>query len=508
MSSLLAGPSPLICTSCHEDVTSIEGAKSIHAPSQGDCLDCHVPHGGAVEALLTESVPPLCFECHDEGSADFRQAHLGMDASGMDCASCHEAHQAGQASLLYAQSHAPFEEGDCSVCHDELDAGTPAEEICAACHDLPWTDPPAGSVVHAPFEAGECGSCHNPHVAPGENLLLAASTAETCGECHEISDLYPDPDVAHEPVRQGQCDQCHESHGSEHASLLKEPGKALCFGCHGEMRDRAKLSNVHEPFADGSCATCHDAHGSSMEGALVEALPGLCFACHDPVADQLPQNHNGMSLEGVDCTGCHDPHASNSKALAYDTVHEPYGDGDCGVCHEPGAGGHIANEKELCFGCHAGMAEDIEKAELHEPLTEGRTCSSCHGPHTAPQAKLLAEDQEGLCSGCHREVAESMAASAHSHPPQSTGACSACHDPHIVAEEGRSVAEGRCASCHPFSQHVMHPMGSGVQDPRTGEELGCLSCHDQHGSEFEFMLLDDPNGRLCVACHTDKIRTK
>ena len=92
---------------------------------------------------------------------------------------------------------------------------------------------------------------------------------------------------------------------------------------------------------------------------------------------------------------------------------------------------------------------------------------------------------------------------------QSTGTCSVCHDPHLGSTEGvKSLAEQRCERCHPFKDHVVHPMGAGVIDPRDGGELGCLSCHDPHGSAHEYFLSEDPNGRLCVMCHTDKIRTK
>jgi predicted CXXCH cytochrome family protein len=54
----------------------------------------------------------------------------------------------------------------------------------------------------------------------------------------------------------------------------------------------------------------------------------------------------------------------------------------------------------------------------------------------------------------------------------------------------------------------MHPMGEGVKDPRSGGEVGCLSCHDPHGTGYEYMLVDTANGRLCVGCHTDKIKVR
>ena len=71
-----------------------------------------------------------------------------------------------------------------------------------------------------------------------------------------------------------------------------------------------------------------------------------------------------------------------------------------------------------------------------------------------------------------------------------------------------SLAERRCESCHSFKNHVSHPMGDGFVDPRDGKRLGCAACHFPHGSEWEYFLQGDPNGKLCVTCHTDKIRAR
>ena len=102
-----------------------------------------------------------------------------------------------------------------------------------------------------------------------------------------------------------------------------------------------------------------------------------------------------------------------------------------------------------------------------------------------------------------------MAKSAHTHPVvnEAKGACLGCHDPHTVPP--KTSADGSpqevCTKCHDFTKHTGHPMGPGVIDPRTHLPVTCLSCHQQHGSEFKFFLRQDPSGRLCVQCHTEKI---
>ena len=114
-----------------------------------------------------------------------------------------------------------------------------------------------------------------------------------------------------------------------------------------------------------------------------------------------------------------------------------------------------------------------------------------------------------MCAECHAEQAQSAATAAHSHPPREEGRCTICHDPHVMtATDGLGAADRRCGNCHGFADHVSHPMGGEVQDPRTGGVLYCASCHNPHGSSFQYFLADDPNGRLCVSCHTEKIRTK
>jgi predicted CXXCH cytochrome family protein len=51
-------------------------------------------------------------------------------------------------------------------------------------------------------------------------------------------------------------------------------------------------------------------------------------------------------------------------------------------------------------------------------------------------------------------------------------------------------------------------MGEKTVDPRTGQKMTCDSCHDPHGTQFVRFLRDDPEGKLCVGCHTDKLRPK
>jgi predicted CXXCH cytochrome family protein len=338
---------------------------------------------------------------------------------------------------------------------------------------------------------------------------MPETTAEACASCHDAARLVPHPEFAHDPVREGTCEACHESHVSKHASLLREPGKESCFGCHDGLRAFEGKTTVHAPFQEGRCVRCHDPHGGSAPAHLVLEVPKLCADCHDLEAPRAVASHQGFPLGDADCGGCHNPHASDGATLSQSVLHPPYEDRECAACHDPATGAVDGPETTLCFGCHAGLGEELEKGALHEPLTGPASCTVCHEPHAAPAAMLLPMERDRLCGRCHEEVAGQVEEAAFSHPPQSTGTCSICHDPHQVrGEDGLNVAERRCASCHAFEDHIMHPMGGGLLDPRTQEPLGCVSCHSPHGSDHVDLLQDDPNGRLCVGCHTDKIRAR
>jgi predicted CXXCH cytochrome family protein len=275
------------------------------------------------------------------------------------------------------------------------------------------------------------------------------------------------------------------------------------------MKGLQASRTVHSPFRKGDCGSCHAPHGSRLENTLVRAVPDLCFQCHQ-VTPALTQKHQGMSLAGVNCSACHDPHASSGPNLMHSIIHEPFAQGKCSSCHEPGSGKVVSAERELCLSCHTAMEEDLKnEGHVHAAIGGDTPCTACHEPHTARFAHLIPKPTDRLCAECHAGIVTELAKATHGHPAQATGACLVCHSPHLVRDEkGASSAKKKCASCHPFDQHVVHPMGGDVLDPRTKTTLDCLSCHDQHGSDHEYFLDDDPNGRLCVSCHTDKIRTK
>ncbi len=375
--------------------------------------------------------------------------------------------------------------------------------VCLDCHD----DPIAGRKhVHAPVASGDCQACHNPHAAAGEHLF-AGSVGESCYGCHEPQALAPVPALAHAPLREGRCEACHDGHASNQPALLRQSAGTLCLSCHAELGDPAQ-GKAHAPVARGDCSVCHDAHGSAEPAMLKRALPGLCLDCHKLGAAGMSTAHRGFDLAGADCAGCHEPHRSRLPALGRQgSVHTPYAERRCADCHA-GSKAPAKPERELCLGCHRSLGEELKTGRVHPALEQGAACSNCHVPHAAAQPWLLAKEQGALCGRCHAEQQDALASAAFAHPPGPRGLCASCHDPHAESTEQLGPTPELCSKCHDFSKHVSHPLGAGVLDPRTGEELGCLSCHAAHGSVQKYFLLDDPHGRLCVQCHTDKIRSR
>ena len=73
-----------------------------------------------------------------------------------------------------------------------------------------------------------------------------------------------------------------------------------------------------------------------------------------------------------------------------------------------------------------------------------------------------------------------------------------------------------CQNCHPDKtngKHILvgygfgdnHPIMGRLDPSRSGQELGCTSCHNPHSSGKKFLFVNDrPNSpdNLCFLCHT------
>jgi predicted CXXCH cytochrome family protein len=150
--------------------------------------------------------------------------------------------------------------------------------------------------------------------------------------------------------------------------------------------------------------------------------------------------------------------------------------------------------------CHRSQAS-FKTASFQHNLTSEQSCVSCHNAHAANGEHLLARSQVELCMGCHfNDVKSGEKASYITHDGLE---CVNCHLPH--GSQDSQLLKTRdpqlCAGCHEAAHRVSHPMGPEVIDPRTGEEVTCLTCHQLHGAEFDKYLPLNPDMALCVQCH-------
>jgi len=125
-------------------------------------------------------------------------------------------------------------------------------------------------------------------------------------------------------------------------------------------------------------------------------------------------------------------------------------------------------------------------------------------PQGQSTAASLSVGQTNCLDGdCHASLISEKKQSVHS--PFERGECLSCHS---GDHQGTFLSPKQtltlCYSCHaPDSLGYSHPVGTGVTDPRSGEMLTCLSCHEQHSAVYAHLLPLDGRGQLCVTCHTE-----
>ncbi|HEY5674341.1 MAG TPA: cytochrome c3 family protein [Malonomonas sp.] len=361
---------------------------------------------------------------------------------------------------------------------------------CFECHNP--TDF-KGRVVHAPVAKKACLSCHGPHVSRHEKLLLGKET-ELCFTCHkEVAKTVADSPMLHAPVRDGQCSACHDPHASEQGNLLKKAGGALCFDCHADAQKSYKVS--HPPFSKGQCNACHAPHGGSDQRLLKETGSALCFGCHSSTK-ALQGKHLDMDLRQVDCLSCHHPHGGDSRILLRSISHKPFAEGKCKTCHSSTMG------VEVCLNCHKQVLDSFNKVHNHLGIAgNGNPCVACHDPHVGDLPGLLPANVGTLCRDCHADTFERREKNLHGHGGWNQ--CSDCHQLHgsdgvAMLINGNNV----CAECHEQHKGFTHPIGDDALDPRNGQPMDCLTCHNANdGSMYRYYLRGSGERGLCVQCH-------
>ncbi len=193
------------------------------------------------------------------------------------------------------------------------------------------------------------------------------------------------------------------------------------------------------------------------------------------------------------------PYALDSDKLPHGNIPESV----CSNCHNETRLISRSSITQQCLDCHSEfIPEHPEEYAIHAPLFEPG-CTECHKMHPDDDNNLLRENKSDLCFKCHEGIFNTN--SRYSHEAEE---CGTCHDPHFAKYTRLFIANpvSLCSQpCHDgFQKKKSHPVGRGVIDPNTGEDMTCTSsCHVYHSSEYK-ALTPMSTRKLCESCHENK----
>jgi predicted CXXCH cytochrome family protein len=362
---------------------------------------------------------------------------------------------------------------------------------CFTCHDPVKF---RNKVVHSPVKEKKCNCCHDPHVAryPG---LLKKPKAQLCFGCHpSIEKKINQSKFLHQPVKEGTCGLCHEAHVAEYQGLMRKNGGEGCRECH--QKALKNFPFLHSPYKQGQCDVCHEPHGSSDYRLLKAEDPGICLSCHKENS-ALKKVHFDQNLGEIKCLDCHNPHGGDSRSLIRRVRHEPFAKGNCRVCHDR------PSEIGVCLGCHKDIISSFYKKYTHLQGTHmDNLCTKCHSPHASDKPALIPGSEGEVCRPCHQDTFSRREKMLRKHPGWNS--CTQCHKVHgsnqlaMMKDEPDKV----CARCHERHIKFVHPIGEEAIDPRDGQPMTCITCHDPcTGTMFQHQLRASSDRDLCIECH-------
>ena len=194
---------------------------------------------------------------------------------------------------------------------------------------------------HKPYEEEKCKSCH----AEGFSNALIKPVPELCYGCH--GDFREKFKTLHGPVASAHCLECHDQHQAKNAKLLTRLDREVCFHCH--VPKQVLESKIHEKIGDKNCIECHSPHGGDNRGML---KAGTCNECHQSFSNKYTMLHGPVA--SGNCTACHDSHSSTSPKKL------------------------LRESQELCLSCH--NKEQVLSNAAHKKI-KNSNCTDCHNPH-------------------------------------------------------------------------------------------------------------------------------
>lgn len=320
-------------------------------------------------------------------------------------------------------------------------------DACAMCHrahsganDATWTSQSFGAsgsalVVGTPSGDGDVDLCYSCH---GAAMLGASTDVETSFETSSAHSLAPSTSPYGASPK--QCSSCHDSHGSERVAT-DTPYPVLL---------RANTTTDSWVYSgDDFCGACHvDRPLDTWDGIEVWRQTAHSRVMTSPA--------NGTKIV---CAGCHEGHGSPLAPLIRTELTSPAAPTTVAVS---------ANDRGLCFVCHAGSsytyppglayqasahgvspatvtvpgewaAREASRTSVEPSRTVGE-CQVCHAPMGAKDldgnaiAKMAAAEGRELCDRCHDADGPAAADLASLVPPLGTAAhveVAASYDPSV-----------------------------------------------------------------------------
>ncbi len=304
------------------------------------------------------------------------------------------------------------------------------------------------------------------------NLADASEALDNSKTYRDDHPLEPEPAVF---VGEARCAECHQAIAKQ-ASAAKH---ARTFAKPAELKDLPlpppNMIDPHDPRTQ---------HSLSREGDTIRMetrVDGQTFKA--VVAYAIGSGDRGMTLLGRDDTNT----LRELRLSRYGNI-QPSGGWDVTTGHRP-----KPETKEECLGralapdqargcllCHTTDTHSKEIGKGPASADQAIGCERCHGPGgnhvvavaagfadlaiAAEPARASASEVIGLCAQCHS--------------PRGNMTISP-DDPFSVRFQATTLTWSRCYS-------------------RSGEELGCLTCHDPHRD-----ARPDPTHyeRKCLTCH-------
>jgi len=269
----------------------------------------------------------------------------------------------------------------------------------------------------------------------------------------------------------------------------KEPGNAMCLGCHG-------FEGFAVPAGDRGVRQLHvspDKFGKSVHGKR------SCLECHKDII-QIP--HRKQVGRKVGCVQCHQN--------LWETAQKE------GKAQEFHRLGEVVQQIDSYMGSiHA-------RPSMEDQSHTNATCYDCHNAHYIyPIDSRIGVASRlnipNVCGKCHTEQRDAYLLSVHGkevsqHANANAAVCIDCHTTHDIespkADPVRLLITKNCGSCHVSQlKTYMGTYHGQVNTLGYAHTAKCFDCHGHHGIQRvndEASTVHEANRlQTCQKCHED-----